>query len=81
MSKLAAALATPKPRNNGTPCFFARLIPTLDEIDRKALENAFTNPHMTGAYIAAILTEEGHPVRGHTVQWHRTGRCSCSLTS
>ena len=77
MSKLAAALAEAKQRHNGPQCFFARLLPELDDVDRKALENAFADKEMAGSHIAAILTEEGHPVKGHTVQWHRTGRCAC----
>lgn len=78
MSSLAAALATSRPTKNGSPCFFAVLLPMLDDVDRKALENALQlDSGMQGQQIASILTEQGHPVRGHTVQWHRNRRCSC----
>lgn len=79
MSALAAALAEAKKPKAGPLCFFGRLLPTLDDVDRKALENALSSS-MQGQQIAEVLTAQGHPVRGHTVQWHRTGRCSCERT-
>ncbi len=82
MSTLAAALAAVKPPAHGPACVFAVVLPTLDDIDRKALENALRlDSGIQGQQIADVLTAQGHPVRGHTVQRHRNGRCSCERVS
>lgn len=81
MSTLAAALAGNKRPKNGPPCYFALLFPKLDDVDRKALENALRlDSGMGGQQIADVLTSQGHPTHGHTVQRHRNGRCSCERT-
>jgi hypothetical protein len=78
MSSLAARLAESKKPPVGPSCFFAVLLPKLDDVDRRALLNALDpDSGMQGEQIAAVLTSEGHPVRGHTVQWHRRGKCAC----
>lgn len=81
MSTLAAALAEAQPFRGGSICFFTKLLPTLDDIDRKAVKNALEpDSGLSGEQIAAILTAEGHTVRGHTVMRHRTRRCSCDFS-
>lgn len=78
MSSLAALLAASKPTTNGPKCFFAVLLPTLDDVDRKALVQALAlGSGMQGQQISDVLTAQGHPVKSHTVQWHRNGRCAC----
>lgn len=81
MSTLAAALGEAKPQRNGSPCFFAVLLPQLDDIDRQAVTNALhPDSGLPGEQLAAILTAEGHPVRGYTVMRHRQRRCSCDFS-
>lgn len=78
MSSLAAALADSRPSRPGNPCFFAVLLPTLDDVDRKALVNALSlGSGLQGQQISDILTTQGHRVSAQTVRWHRNGRCSC----
>ena len=76
MSKLAAAIAEAQPRRNGSRCQMCSILDGLDDIDRKALENLLAPT--SGFYeehIADLLTENGHPIRGHAVQNHRRGKC------
>lgn len=78
MSSLADALkAGPKaPRRMG--CSIALILAKLDPADRAALEKAFAlDSGFGGEELAVLLNGEGHHVRGHTVQRHRGGKCSC----
>lgn len=78
MSSLAAALAEAKPINRGPGCSVRAILAKIDDVDRKALQNALRlDSGITGVQIAAALTEEGYKVRGHTIQRHRNRRCDC----
>lgn len=81
MSSIAASLAVNRPVVKGPSCTFAPLWQKLDAVDREALESALRpDSGITGQQIADVLTEQGHPMKGHTVQRHRNGRCSCERT-
>lgn len=80
MSKLAAALAAPKKIVRGPECAVKQILARVDDVDRKALENALRlDSGITGQQIADALTDEGYPVKAHTLQRHRNGRCYCAV--
>jgi hypothetical protein len=78
MTALADALkAGPKVvRRQG--CSVAAILAKLSDEDRTALEAAFAlDSGFGGEELADLIVAEGHHVRGHTVQRHRAGKCSC----
>ena len=78
MSKLAAALAAPKKIVRGPECAVKQILARVDDVDRKALENALRlDSGITGEQIASALRDENFNVKGHTVQRHRNGKCDC----
>ena len=78
MSKLAAALAAPVRPNHGPYCALRVILATVDDVDRKALENALRlDSGITGEQTASALRDESFNVKGHTVQRHRNGKCDC----
>lgn len=78
MGNLAAALTAQATRTRGPRCSLGVLITTLDETDRKALNEALDpNSGVEGSMIAAALRLEGHEIKGHTVRRHRNKECGC----
>ena len=77
-------------RQKERACRMAKLLTTLTDTDRNAVENAIemvrerdrggVNPQgsrVTGCAIQRALVAEGHDVTPYTVQAHIYGRCSC----
>lgn len=81
MTALADALkAGPRVQRRVT-CSIAAILDKLDKTDRAALESAFKlDSGFGGEELASLLIAEGHHVRGHTVQRHRAGKCSCGVS-
>lgn len=80
MSKLAAAIAEQQPRRNGGKCTLCTILDSLDDIDRKAVQNLLEDRVFPGEQIADILTDNGYPIRGHAVQYHRNKKCDRGRT-
>lgn len=76
VGNLAAAFAAHANQTPGPRCSVGLLFHTLDDIDAQALRNALAS-ELKGSEIAAALRDEGHYMKGHTVQRHRNGECSC----
>lgn len=77
MSKLAAALAN-QARRPSVRCAIAVLLDSLDDIDKKALQNAFADSSMEASRIFRALVAEGHDKVGlGAVSRHRRGDCRC----
>lgn len=82
MSKLANRLLSEKrPQGPGLPCGVGKIIQSVGEEDRKALEFVFESPSSSGGItnvqIHKILLEEGHVVAFASVRMHRAKRCRC----
>lgn len=82
MSKLANRLLTEKrPQGPGLPCGVGKIIESVGEDDKKALEFVFASPSsaggITNVQIHKILLEEGHVVAFASVRMHRAKRCRC----
>lgn len=76
MSGLEAAFSVQKKRRRGPKCGMGTLLDDLDDRDQKALLNVLDS-RWTGEEIAEQLREAGYQMKGHTVQRHRRGECSC----
>lgn len=84
MSKLSKRLLSEqRPPGPGLPCGVGRLIASVSEEDRKALEIVFASPSSSGGItnvqIHKILMEEGHEVAFGSVRMHRSKRCRCYI--
>jgi hypothetical protein len=78
MTALAEALAAGPKITRGPGCTLALIVTKLDTVDRAALETALDPMSgFSGEQLATLLIDAGHHVRGHTVQRHRLGKCSC----
>lgn len=76
MSTLAGALAEASNVRAGGRCTLGILLNALDDVDKRALNNALSSD-LQGEQIAAVLRGEGHQMKADTVQRHRKKRCSC----
>lgn len=84
MSKLASRLLTEKrPQGPGLPCGVGKIIDSVGEDDKKALEFVFESPSsaggITNVQIHKILMEEGHVIAFASVRMHRAKRCRCYI--
>jgi hypothetical protein len=78
VGNLAAALSAQANRTPGPRCSVGVLLTTLDTNDTKALLAALAlDSGIKGSEIAKALRDEGHHMKGHTVQRHRNGECGC----
>jgi len=84
MSKLADRLLSEKrPQGPGLPCGVSKILESVSEDDRKALEFVFEAPSsaggITNVQIHKILTEEGHIIAFASIRMHRAKRCRCYI--
>jgi hypothetical protein len=82
MSKLADRLLNEKrPQGPGLPCGVSKIMESVSEDDRKALEFVFEAPSsaggITNVQIHKILMEEGHVIAFASIRMHRAKRCRC----
>ena len=85
MSTLADRLAQPQHRpHNGPKCSIGILLNTLDVADREALTGALRldsgKEHQEiseDLEAENIFRPDGRPFKGHSIGWHRNGRCAC----
>lgn len=61
-------------------CPFARLINTLNDADKKALNAAITK-RLPDVTIASALRKEGYKIAEISISQHRKGLCRCPQTS
>lgn len=61
----------------GLPCRIKVIYGELQKPDADELRDAMTDPAISGAVIARVLTERGFKVSANTVGHHRRGGCAC----
>lgn len=84
MSQLADRLLSEKrPQGPGLPCGVKKIIDSVGEEDKKALEFVFAAPSSSGGItnvqIHKILVDEGHDIAFASVRMHRAKRCRCYI--
>lgn len=82
MSNLADRLLNEKrPQGPGLPCGVKKIMESVSEDDKKALEFVFDSPSSSGGItnvqIHKILMEEGHVIAFASIRMHRAKRCRC----
>lgn len=82
MSNLADRLLNEKrPQGPGLPCGVKKIMESVSDDDRKALEFVFESPSsaggITNVQIHKILMEEGHVIAFASIRMHRAKRCRC----
>lgn len=76
MTTLADALAATKPRKPGFQCKVSRLLDTLDDEDRAAIDGALADTgRFTAPMIVEALAAAGHEMDEQAIRRHRTGKC------
>ena len=68
-----------KPVRKGPPCSVPGALAALTDEVRALAEQALAgDPEVfPSTVIAQRMTEQGAPIKGHTIQRHRRGECSC----
>lgn len=77
MSGLAERLANVKGRKPDLRCTMLKILETLDDEDRQALENTMASAASTRG-IHRALAEEGIEVSRDSITLHREKRCRCT---
>lgn len=78
MTLASVAAATPQ-KKPGSACSVGILLRTLDADDRAWLVSTLAADHQTvqHAWIARVLTADGHRATGQTIGRHRQAQCDC----
>lgn len=81
---LSEKLKISTPSQSGLPCGMGKLMSSLTEKDREALEQVlFTNdssiPRISNTKIYQILVEEGYQVAPSSIAQHRRKQCRCFI--
>lgn len=78
-----SSLESARPRHGGTRCRIDMVLGQMPEDERSALVHLLDNTEVFGTQIAEALKNNGYPVTGVHVQYHRRrttgGGCSCPL--
>jgi hypothetical protein len=80
---LSEKLKTATKSEPGLPCGIARLLSTVSDEDREALEVIFStkagNGSISNLKIHEIITSEGHNIAFASVRLHRARVCRCYI--
>ncbi|CAB4173508.1 hypothetical protein UFOVP955_32 [uncultured Caudovirales phage] len=75
---LADAFTTPTRTIHGPTCGVYKILGTLESKDFETLSAVLDkNSPWTSTQIAAILSDQGHPIKADALQRHRRGACEC----
>ena len=84
---LVADLLSRAPSNVKMECAFTRIVSSLPDDERTAVENALERvKNDTGegrarvysyTWLADVLKKNGHPISSSTIARHGTGKCNC----
>jgi hypothetical protein len=61
----------------GLPCRVKVIYGEMQKPDLDDLRDALSDPAISSAVIARVLTERGYKISSNTVGHHRRGGCSC----
>lgn len=76
MSALAAQLATPPEKSSGR-CGIANWLESLDDVDRKAAENALESSEWRTVDLWELFSKSGLRMHATSLGAHRRKACSC----
>ena len=80
---LSEKLKTATKSETGLPCGVSRLLSTVSDEDREALEIIFStkagNGSVSNLKIHEIITSEGHNIAFASVRLHRARACRCYI--
>ena len=80
---LSEKLKTATKSETGLPCGIARLLSTVSNEDREALEIIFStkagNGSVSNLKIHEIISSEGHNIAFASVRLHRSRSCRCYI--
>ena len=80
---LSEKLKTATKSETGLPCGIARLLSTVSDEDREALEVIFStkagNGSVSNLKIHEIISSEGHNIAFASVRLHRSRSCRCYI--
>jgi len=75
---LAEAFTNPTRTIHGPTCRVYKILGTLETKDFDTLSAVLDkNSAWSSTQIAAILSDQGHPIKADALQRHRRGACEC----